>query len=229
MKRASAALLVGLVACSVKDGDGIESSELREIASIQAIRNDSTLPVLVEVGPEQTVEVVCDDNLLPYILTEVSGGVLSPGIEPGFEIVPTVTCEILVTVPSLDWLRNGSIGGIDASGDLAGLGSVINSGRGNLIAVGVDTASLRVLSQGAGRLVLAGIADVAELDSSGGGGIEAGELVCSDANIHNSGSGDVVVTVTDRANVHIEGDGDVVLHGDPEVVETDDDGCGDVY
>jgi hypothetical protein len=29
--------------------------------------------------------------------------------------------------------------------------------------------------------------------------------------------------------VHIEGDGDVVLHGDPEVVETDDEGCGDVY
>jgi hypothetical protein len=229
MKRASAALLFGLAACSVKDGDGIESTELRELAAIQAIRNDSTLPVLVEVGPDQHVEVLCDDNLIPYVLTEVSGGVLVPAIEPGIEIVPTVACEIHVAVPSLDWIRSTSTGGVEAGGDLAGLDSVFNSGRGDLLAEGIDTATLRVISQGRGRLVLAGIADVADLDSSGVGGIEAAELICSDANVHNSGDGDVVVTVTDNANVHIEGGGDVVLHGDPDVVTTEDDGCGDVY
>lgn len=229
MKRASAVLLFGLAACSVKDGNGIDSVELRELAAIEAIRNDSTLPVLVEVGLDQTVEVRCDDNLIPYVLTEVSGGVLTPGIEPDIEIVPTVACEILVTVPSLDWIRNGANGGVEAFGDLAGLGTVVNSGRGDLLAEGIDSASLRVVSEGRGRMILAGIADVADLDSSGVGGIEAAELICSDANVHNSGEGDVVVTVTDNASVHIEGGGDVVLHGDPDVVTTEDDGCGDVY
>jgi hypothetical protein len=229
MTRTISVLLLGLTACSVKDGNGVPGTEVRDLEAFEAVTNNSTLPVLIEVGPAQNVTVDCDENLLPHITTEVTAGVLIPSVDPSTTLIPTIACELTITTPYLDRIQNSSTGGVEVIGDLAGLSYIRNSGWGDMFVDGIDAASVRIFSQSKGRLVLSGLADVAALDSSGAGGIEAGELVCIDVNINSSGAGDVVVTVTDTANVHVEGDGDVVLHGDPETVTTDDDGCGDVY
>ncbi len=229
MKRAFPLLVLGLMACSTKDGNGVLTTELRDLDSFEAVRNNSSLPMLVEVGPEYAVEVSCDENLLSDIETILRGDTLELSQPADLVLNPSATCEVWVAMPAITRAQGSSNGDLMVEGDLAGLNYLRNSGWGDMTIAGVDSAQLRVISQSRGRMLLSGLADVTSLESSGAGGIESGELIVANANIVNRGAGDITATVTEQATVLIEGDGDVVLHGDPDVVEVDDDGCGDVY
>lgn len=229
MRSLSFALPLVLTACSIGQGDGIPGSETRDLDSFEAITNNTELPVLVEVGPEQSVTVGCDENLLELVSTQVRYGTLEVTLPAEIALNPTVACEVVVTVPWLSRIRSTSAGGVQATGLLDDLESVYNSGWGVVTAEGIVAQSLRVEARGRGRTVLAGEAHLAILDSSGVGGIEAVELICDSVDVRSSGSGDVTVTVTDSAQVSITGDGDVILEGDPEEVEVSDGGCGDVH
>ncbi len=229
MKRAIPLLILSLTACSVKDGSGDQSSELRDHDGFIAVNNNTSVTLSVDVGPASSVEVFCDDNLLEFIETEVRGDSLDVTLPLDTVISPMATCEVLVTAPNLERVRASSNGDVLVQGDLSALDYVRSSGWGDIFIDGLSSPDLRVIAQSRGRVVMSGIAEVIALDSSGAGGIEAAELVSAYANVHNSGTGDITATVTERATIHIEGEGDVVLHGDPETVEVEDDGCGDVY
>ena len=228
MSRALPFLLLALTACSVTNGDGIAGSEMRELEDFDAIANASNVPVVVEVGPAQSVRISCDQNLLPLIETQVEGGMLEVSIPFDTTVVPTLPCQLDVTVPSLVEVQNSDIGGVEVFGAVVDLGYARNTGLGEIAAAGIDTASLRAVNRHGGGLVLAGVVDWADLDNLGAGGIQAEELVCEGADVTNSGSGDVTVTVTGTAVVHVSDTGNVVLLGDPDEVITEDSGCGDV-
>ncbi len=229
MTRTIPLLFLGLMACTTKDGNGVQSNELRELGSFEAVRNNSSVPILVDVGPALSVEVFCDENLLSLVETEVHGDTIEVNLPAEIVIVPTATCEVAITMPSLIRAHVTSTGDLFAQGELSDLDYVRNSGWGDVQLEGIATAELRLISQGRGRMLLAGTAEVVAMDNTGAGGIEAGQLISADANVYNAGSGDITATVTERATVQIVGDGDVVLHGDPETLEVDDDGCGDLY
>lgn len=228
MSRALPILLLLTTACSVKSGDGLAGSELRDLDDFDAIDNATNVPVRVEVGPAQAVEVDCDENLLPFIETAVEDGTLELALPAGVTLMPTVSCEVIVTVPTLRRVLSSDIGGVDVSGEVWELSYVRNTGLGDVAVTGIDVASLRAVNRQGGGLFLAGLADWADLDNLGSGGIDAGELVCEDADVTNAGSGEVTVTVTGTVVVHVSAEGDVVLLGEPEEVQTQDDGCGDV-
>lgn len=231
MTRASPLILLGLglMACTTKDGNGIQSSELRELDSFEAVRSDSSVPLVVDVGPDPAVEVFCDENLLPFVETSVQGDTLVVSLPPELVLTPMATCEVLVSTPSLDRVHATSTGDVLVQGSVSELSYVRNTGWGDVMIDGIDSQELRIISQNRGRVLLQGTAQVISLENSGASGIEAGELISADANVLNSGAGDIAATVTVRATVRIEGDGDVVLYGDPETIEVDDDGCGDLY
>ena len=229
MKRAIPLLILSLTACSVKDGNGDQSSELRDHDSFVAVNNNTSVTLSVEVGPAESVEVFCDENLLEFIETEVRGDSVDVTLPVDMVISPMATCEVLVTMPSLERVRASSNGDVLVQGELSVLDYVRSSGWGDIFIDGLASPDLRVIAQSRGRVVMSGVAEVASLDSTGVGGIEAAELVIAYANVHNAGTGDITATVTERATIHIEGEGDVVLLGDPDTVVVEDDGCGDVY
>jgi hypothetical protein len=229
MRSFAPVFLIALTACSVKTGDGVIASEARELDSFAAVTNNADIPMSVEVGPEHSVELVCDENLLAYIETRIVHDSLELNVPADLVLEPSAKCALLVTMPSLTRIQNKASGGVEAAGLLVDLDYVRNTGWGTVTAAGIEAGTLRVISEWRGRMVLAGTAQAAILDNDGAGGIEALELVCNTADIDNSGNGDVTVTVTDYAQVSVTGDGDVVLEGDPDEVEVADDGCGDVY
>jgi hypothetical protein len=228
MRAFSLSLSLALSACAGV-GDGVPGSETRSLSPATAIENNSPLPVSVTIGEAQRVEVYCDSNLLPLVLTEVSDASLRVDIEPEVELQPTQPCGVEVTLITAQSVINSASGGVVLLADSVPLQFLQNSAHGDVVVEGIDTQSLRIHSEGRGRMLLGGEARVATLDSSGAGGIEAADLICEHVDIDNSGSGDVIVTATESADVRISGGGDVILEGDPEDVEVEDHGCGDVY
>ncbi len=229
MNRVLPLLFLGLIGCSLKDGNGEQSAEFRDIEGFTSVRNASSIPMIVDVGPDFSVEVLCDENLLGFIETRLRSDTLELSHPTDTAIAPEAVCEVAVTMPVLDRVHASSNGDIEAVGDLSGVSYVRISDRGDVFLDGIDTSQLRLINQSRGQMVLTGVVDVLAMSSAGAGGIDAGELVATIANISNTGDGDITANVTDHATVSIQGEGDVVIYGDPEVVEVDDDGCGDVY
>lgn len=226
MIRAITPFLLVLVACQGTTGDGIEGVEAFDLDSFEAVRNSSAVAMSVEVGNDQAVELFCDENLLGYVEVGVEQGRLI--LSTTDEIEPGYGCELVVSTPSLVQVDNRDAGAVEVFGNLAKIDYLRNRGAGRLMAADLDSPSMRVISEGSGRVLLSGDVGVAELDSSGEGGIQAGGLVSGDANVHNIGGGDVALTVVGQAAVTIGGDGDVFIFGTPDSLRVSDTGCGDV-
>jgi len=228
MNRILLTLPLFLSACAVLHGDGTELSELREIDDLEGVRNTTQIDVAVELGLDQSVEVVCDENLVEHILTEVDDGTLVIRTPPGVLLQPTTDCYVYVTAPGVYELDSSGSGGLEAWGAVLGLREVHNSGSGSLEVEGIETDTVEVDNSGSGGIQLAGVAGFADLHDSGSGDIDAEGLVCDGATIHNSGSGDISVTVNGAVDLRLSGSGNVELYGDPSVTDQTDSGSGDV-
>lgn len=217
-----------LTACAVVKGDGQATSEPRELSSFDAVSNATMVPVSVEVGQEQSVEVLCDDNLIEYILTDVEGQTLKIHITNGVLAQPVADCEVLITAPELRELESSGSGGLEAWGVLSGLARVHSSGSGRVDVRDIHTDAIEAQNSGSGGITLAGVAGFASLDNSGSGGINGQALVCEGAELDNSGSGSISLTVNGDVELHLSGSGNVELFGEPVVGEQSDSGSGDV-
>ncbi len=227
--RALPLFALALAACTTQRGDGVQANELRALDSFTAVSNASSVPMYVDVGPEFTVDVICDENLLEFIQTEIHNGSLHVTIPDDIVLVPGATCEIAVSLPMLERVQASGLGEVVVLGDVRDLYYLRSTGLGAIEIADIDTEHLRVITEGGGRTVLAGAVDVTTMSNWGAAGIEAVDLVAGSAFLTNKGSGDITVTVTDYAQVTIQGDGDVDVEGDTADVEVIDDGCGDAY
>jgi hypothetical protein len=228
MKRIAIALPLLLSACFVARGDGEALSEIRPMGELKGISNSCEIEVEVELGLEQSVEVLCDSNLVPRIVTELDGQILEVRTTPGSWLQPETDCTVFVSAPGMYSVRSSGSGGVRALGAALGLEDVRNSGSGLVEIEGIDTEALEAENSGSGGITLAGTAGFVELRNTGSGGIDARDLVAESGDVHNSGSGTIELTVEGSVDVRLSGSGDVVLSGDPELSEQNDSGSGDI-
>jgi hypothetical protein len=186
-------------------GSGTEATEDRTVDGFTEISVSGIYTVEAVVGPEVSVSVVADDNILPLIQTTVSNGRLS--IETEGSIRPKVQPVVRVTVPSLEFV------------DLSGATS--------LIATGLTGEKFRLDTSGASKATLAGAVESLEIDVSGAAKITAADLNAKNAEIDVSGAAKVDVTVSDKLDVEVSGAGKVTYGGEPTVTK-DLSGAGSV-
>jgi len=79
----------------------------------------------------------------------------------------------------------------------------------------IDGLVIDVVMSGSGRTELRGVAGLAEYTLNSSGRIDALDLLLSDADATNSGSGDIFVWATDELNAIITGSGDILYKGNP--------------
>lgn len=231
---AIAGLAIALAACSALAegswdfvrGNGTVRLESREVAAFTGIEVAGSGLVRFTVGAERQLTVETDANILPYIRTEVRGGVLVLSVEPGVSINPT-RLVFRVTAPDLRSIAIAGSGDVRAESpietrrfdvSIAGSGDV----EGDITA---DEVSVEI--RGSGSVSLAGAADSGRFEIYGSGDIELEDLAVGDARIVIRGSGSVTLTATRTLDVDIAGSGDVHFHGDARVTVRDV-GSGDL-
>ena len=182
--------------------------------------------VVVLLGDEFKVEVQVEENLLPYLKTEVESGDLfiyfSRNVRDVDNLVVTVTMPKLVSVNlsgSVEFVANGAFAGQLLDVDLSGSGKV-EMGNINYEKVAFNLS-------GSGNINLRGEATELETFLSGSGHLNALGCPVKIADIHLSGSGSAKVDVTDKLTAHISGSGEILYEGNP-VVDADISGSGRV-
>jgi formylglycine-generating enzyme required for sulfatase activity len=220
------AVIFVLGACSEAgpiDGSGNIITETREVSGFDRLNFSGFGEVNIQQGDKESLTVRTDDNIMPYIQTEVSQGTLMINFDNGgrqIELNPLDGIEFNLIVKDISRLDISGAGNIHVGELQTGKLQVDLSDVGNLELTLLDTDELVVRHNGAGTISVAGQVKGQKVILSGVGNYDAADLRSLNAILEISGAGSVVVWAVDFLDVDISGIGDVTYYGTPRVVES---------
>jgi len=218
------ALMGSSMACSllggwrVVRGSGRVVEEEREVSGFTGVALNGVGHLTIERGDTERLRIEAEDNLLPYIETQISGGVLEIGQRTNVNLWPKRPINFYLTVVNLESVAVSGSGQVEAPVLEAERFSLAISGSGDAKMDGLDTQELTVQISGSGKVDIAGgKADKQDVSISGSGRYTARDLESMDAQVRISGSGSATIRVSDNLDVTVSGSGDVQYLGRPRI------------
>lgn len=239
-------IIISVIACSfgipatgnVIRGSGNVASEERALQGIKGVELAFEGEMTITLGDKESLIIESEDNLLPYIETRVSGGVLTIRNQPNTNLQPTQPIRYTLTVTRLESLMVSSSGNINApaleesnfkiesksSGDihLAGLSAtslavrISSSGDVSLDSLSADNLDIELSSSG--KLEIGeGTVTQQDIDLSSSGTYDGGNVRCQLADVRISSSGNATLWVIEKLDVRLSSSGDVSYYGNPQV------------
>jgi hypothetical protein len=187
-------------------GNGTIKTETRETPVFESITCDGAYDVHIVCRGQQSVLIQSDENILPYVRTEVDGTTLR--IRTKGHCSPTHGIQVVVSVPKLSGFK------IDGSAD------------GDIQSISSDSFSF--ISNGSSHINLSGSAEKIKIHIAGSAKINADSLLAGDANVRIEGSGDIRCHATKSLDGRIDGAGSIKYLGDPETVDQTINGSGSI-
>ena len=198
-------------------GSGHAVSDERAVAGFDAI--ELSLPAHAEIVQDGTERLLLtvDDNVAPYVETEVRDGRLLVHAREGVDLRPTGLARVVVHVRTL---RSVALAG---TGDLRI--PMLRTAAFHLDIAGAGDVQMGILQardfsarvSGAGRLGVAGDVGRLEVAISGTGAVAAGRLRAERASVRISGSGSATTWPRDSLEARVSGVGEIRYYGDPAV------------
>jgi hypothetical protein len=191
-------------------GSGVVTTETRSVSGFDAVALQSIGDVKISHGDTESITIKADDNLLPYITTEVENGTLEISTKPGYNINPSGTIVYEVTVKELSAVTLSGFGNIDVDSLSGASMSARLTGSGDIRIDEVTGDAFTLDLTGFGNVDLAKVAaSAAELNLTGSGDITLPDLSADDLDLTISGFGDASVSgVAPKQTVSLTGSGD---------------------
>jgi predicted small secreted protein len=204
------------------EGSGNIISEERQVSGFDQLTLSGIGELRIQQGDEESLTVRTDDNIMPYVRSEVRNNTLvldldDSGWDRGYN--PTDGIHFDLMVKDLSRINNAGAGSMVMEAleseslilDLSGVGS---------IEIGDLTANELVVRQsGAGTVFISGQVEGQELDHSGIGSYHAADLESKTGIISISGAGSATVWVTENLDIKISGLGNVIYYGNPRITQ----------
>ena len=186
-------------------GSGRQVETSRTVPAFGSVDLAGSNNVTIHVGPEPSVQVYGDDNLVDRVTTHVDAGTLVIANRPG-SFSTSSPMRVEVSTPSLSELTL--------------------SGSGTITVIGVERPRLTVTISGSGIVVASGKTERLLVTVSGSGQAELGSIVATAVQAVVSGSGAIVVTATESLDASVPGSGSIVYGGNPSDVTKSVTGSG---
>lgn len=209
-----------LTACQTVSGSGNVISEEREVASFSGISLDSFGDLILTQAEEQSVLIEAEDNVLPYITTQVRNGVLEIGTQDNVSIHTNKSARYIISTPNIEDLiitGSGTISAESINGDNL---SLEIDGSGEIFLGAVDANQVNSHIAGSGDIKIEGTTTTQKITIDGSGNYKAFNLTAEATVVNITGSGEVEVWTTELLSVEIDGSGDVRYQGRPKIDES---------
>jgi hypothetical protein len=182
---------------STIQGSGKNNSEERTVQDFTRVELKSFGNLTISQGDVESLTVKADDNLLPYITTDVVTGTLEIGTKQNTNINPTQAIEYHLTVKSLSSVTLAGFGNIDADKLSSDTLQVKLTGSGDIHIGELTGDNLNMNLTGFGNVSIDS-AEVAKptIDLSGSGDIKIGSLKATALALTISGFGNATVSGT---------------------------------
>jgi hypothetical protein len=198
-------------------GSGTIKQEVRTQNSFKSISTSGNYNVYIQQGSKKDIQIEADDNLLPYIITTVEGNELRINTKKGYELKPTKTINIYVSVEELQELNSSGSGGFYSKSSLKG-DKVQFSFSGSTIAdMDLTSNALNVRISGSSKVNLKGNIPSTSYGISGSGNIGAFDLHSDNVRVEVSGSGKLDVFADKKLDISVSGMGDIHYKGNATI------------
>jgi hypothetical protein len=209
------------------DGSGTIRSEVRALTGFTAVTLLGDFDVYIEQSTTYEVVVQCDENILPYVVTEnLSSGTLEIRHASNRCLDSSQPIRITIKTPDLFLVENAGSGFIQVNNVYNDQFEVVNSGSGDIDCLNLDTYDLVVTNSGSGQIYFKGKAINADMLLSGSGKVQAQDMDVNICKFVLSGSGTGYIFVIDSLKASVPGSGVIYYYGRPTYVETRIDGSG---
>ena len=169
-----------------------------------------------------------EENLMEYIITEVSRGTLQIKVEKGINLKTTRRLTVTVPVDEIEKVSLGGSGNIKSDLLLKADDFYVSLGGSGNITLKVDANSIGSAIGGSGNIKLSGNSNNFTCSIAGSGSIKAYNLNTDTLNATIAGSGNIRTTVKRKIKAKIVGSGSIYYKGNPKYVDTKSIGSGDV-
>lgn len=222
-----------LTSCSAQNwekvkGNGNVITEKRSVGNFDSLGVSGSFDIFLVKGKEGDLTIKIEENLLPYLVTEVDNGKLKIKWKTGTSINTRKGVEITVAIESIEAI------GLSGSGDIVGKDviksdtfEVAVSGSGDL-ELELDVEKMEAAVSGSGNMELKGTATNFEAAVAGSGDIDGVNLKTEKASLRVSGSGGITITVLNELDAKVSGSGNVKYKGNPSVEDVKVSGSGTV-
>ena len=198
-------------------------SQTRPLEDFTMINVNYPVNVNIQQGPSDSVTIQAEDNLMPQLSTNISGGTLVlENSEHNWNkrVNPTRTVQVSLTVKNLSAVNfssaeNGTISGLQSDSL-----SISVSGAGSVTLTGIKVKSLDMQLSGAGSLKADGTADQTSIHISGLGSFDGANLAAQSANASISGLGNASLWTKNALVANISGTGSISYYGSPTVQQS---------
>ena len=187
-------------------GSGNIISESRELNNFTSIILLGSIDVNIKTSESNNCVVVADDNLIPYIKTEVVNNKLNISLNESYSSEEKLVVNI--NTPNYD--------------------EVSLSGSGNINILDFKNNNLSLNISGSGNITGNGEVETLVVKINGSGNLMSKEIKSKSATITIYGSGDAEVFASDSISAKINGSGNIEYFGNPENVDSIINGSGDI-
>ena len=201
-------------------GNGVFKIETREASGYTSLASGGMINVEIAYSDSKTIRLEGEENLLPYIETEVKDKMLTIKIKQGYTLKTSQTIKIYVNMTMVNAIAQSGSGSIKGDGDFSNSDntSIAMSGSGSVDLKFVSFGSLSVRMSGSGNINLSGkIDNDVDVKQSGSGNANLEEVVCGNATVQLSGSGNLRIHADKALTAQISGSGNVTYSGDATV------------
>lgn len=207
----SIGLVIGLAGCIIINpggvkGSGIAKTETRSLGSFNALDVEYAGAIAVRSQEQQSLEISGDDNIIPFITTEVKNGTLYVRATKGYS--PEQKLQIRVSTPNVKRFVFDGVGEANLSN--------------------IKNDRLEIVLTGVGSFSASGETKEADITVSGVGSLDAKNLRAVNAKVNSSAVGNADLYVTGQLDVNASGVGEVNYYGNPKIVNKQAEGIGKI-
>ena len=230
MTRLLTAIASAIIFCSCHTitGNGNIITQERHPDQFDGVRSSGSIDVEVMNSNSQQVKVEADDNIMPYVITNVENGMLNVHLRSN-QMYHNINVKVYVSAPILRRLYVSGSGSITSKSTLIDTDGIEFkvSGSGDINSL-ADAPVITAEVSGSGTLKLAGRTKDFNCSVGGSGDLKCKELLSENTIANVSGSGTAHVFASVSLDAKASGSGDIYYSGNPASPQIHKSGSGSV-
>lgn len=214
-------LLIFLGSCNYKTGSGNIITETRQTGNFEGLSVGGSFDVEVKIGPEVSVVVEADDNIMKYIETTVSGGTLRVRTE-GLNNFSDVHMKLFITAPALNSIKASASADVEVGGILASEGKLTFKANSSAsINAEVNAPEVESDAGSSATITLSGKTETHKAEASSSGSIKCFGLLSENVTAGASSSANIEVHASVTLNARASSSGSVRYRGAATVTKSE--------
>ena len=209
-------------------GNGNVITFTRTTTDYDKITAGGSFDVILVKGKEGKITIEGEENIIPFIETEVSGNLLKVNYKKNTNIRTTKKMTVTITFIDIESVALAGSGNLFSKETIKNNNLKVSLGGSGNINLKVSSDDLTVSLAGSGDINLEGNTNDFTASIAGSGSIKAYELKANELTASVAGSGNIKTTVKSKIKANLVGSGSVYYKGNPTKVNKNVIGSGSI-